>query len=69
MNKSILLATLLAAVALTACGKKAEEVPAAAPAAVVAPVVAEAASMAASAVDGMASAATGAMTPLAAMPK
>jgi hypothetical protein len=69
MNKSILLATLLAAVALTACGKKAEEVPAAAPAAIVAP-MAEAASAAASAADGMASAASGAMDAAsAAMPK
>ncbi|MDR7295081.1 MULTISPECIES: hypothetical protein [Roseateles] len=56
MNKSILLASLLAAVALTACSKK-EEPKVEAPAAVVTPAPApEAASAAASAVDAAASA-------------
>lgn len=55
MNKSLLLASLVAAVALTACGKK-EEAPAPAPAAMPAPVAA-AASEAASAVAGAATAA------------
>ena len=55
MNKSLLLATLIAAAALTACGKK-EEAPAApAPAAAPAP-VAEAASAVAAAASGVADA-------------
>ena len=49
MTKSLLLASLVAAVALAACGKK-EDMPAAAASAAAAPAVAEAASAAASAV-------------------
>ena len=72
MNKSLVLAALVAVVALAACGKK-EVAPVAAPAAAVAPVVvvvpapapadaaASAATMAASAATGAASAAVGAM--------
>ncbi len=59
MNKSILLASLLAAFALTACSKKEPEVAPVAPAPVVepAPAASEAASAAASAADMGASAA------------
>jgi hypothetical protein len=60
MNKSLLLATLIAAAALTACGKK-EEAPAPAPAAAPAP-VAEAASAVAAAASGVADAAASAAT-------
>ena len=65
MNKSLLLASLVAAVALAACGKK-EEAPAPAPAPAAAPApmpapVAEAASAAASAVAGAADAAASAV--------
>jgi hypothetical protein len=67
MNKSLLLASLVAAVALTACGKK-EEAPAPAPAPAAAPApapapapVAEAASAAASAVAGAAAGAASAV--------
>jgi hypothetical protein len=62
MNKSLLLATLISAAALTACGKK-EEAPAPAPAPVAAPAPApapEAAASAAPAADAAASAAAGA---------
>jgi len=68
MNKSLVLASLVAAVALAACGKK-EEAPAAAPApAVAAPAaaVADAAASAASAVADTASAAMGAANAVAA---
>ena len=58
MNKSLLLASLVAAVALAACGKKEEAAPA--PAAVVAPVAAVAASGAEMAASGAAMAASGA---------
>lgn len=63
MNKSLLLASLVAAVALSACGKKEEPAapaPAPAPAAAPAPVAA-AASAAASAVAGAADAAASAV--------
>ena len=55
MNKSLLLASLVAAVALTACGKK-EEAPAPAPAAMPAPVAAAASEAASKAADAVASA-------------
>lgn len=55
MNKSILLASLLAAVALTACSKK-EEPKVEAPAPVVAPAASEAASAVAEAASDAASA-------------
>jgi len=66
MNKSLLLASLVAAVALSACGKKEEApapapAPAAAPAPAPAPAVAEAASAAASAVAGAAAGAASAV--------
>lgn len=61
MNKSLVLASLVAAVALAACGKKPEPTPAPAPAAAPAPApVADAAASAASAVAGAASAVQGA---------
>jgi hypothetical protein len=64
MNKSLLLATLISAATLTACGKK-EEAPAPAPAPVAAPAPApapapDAAASAAPAADAAASAAAGA---------
>jgi hypothetical protein len=62
MTKSLLLASLIAAAALTACGKK-EEAPAPAPAPAAAPApVAEAASAVAAAASGVADAAASAAT-------
>ena len=59
MKKTVLLASLIAAFALAACGKKEEAAPAAAPAAAVTAPVAAAAS---AAVDAAASGAAGALS-------